>query len=415
MASCVWLLISGAAVYRLTYPPLPENPQALLGVVDNQVADLRELEFQQPVSLTLITSSELQAKLETDFAENWSPAEAREDALTLVAFDLLDPGVDLYQLYLDTYGEQIAGYYDPEVKTFYIISDQQTVGPAQRITMAHELTHALQDQHFGLEELETEDDGEEQDSEAAFAFDALAEGDASLLEQQYTLRRVAPHEFVALFQEFQEMDLAEPDQTPFVIMEGLLFPYREGLTFATALYDQGGWPAVDAAYANPPVSTEHILHPERYQAGDIPQMVSVPPLTDTLGHGWRQIDEDVLGEFYMRLHLQMQLTPTLAIQAAEGWGGDRYAVYHHEDDDNLVVLLHNVWDTPAEAEQFFEAYSLYLEKVANLPANFPPADRYCWPLSDDYRCVWRADKQTTWVIRAPTAALTEKIFITIGE
>jgi hypothetical protein len=407
--------VSSITVYRLTYPPLPDDPQALLDVVDNQVAALRKLEFQQAVSLTLISRAELQTKLEADFAENWSPAEAREDALSLVAFDLLEPTVDLYQLYLDAYSGQIAGFYDPEAKTFYIISDQQTVSPAQRITMAHELTHALQDQHFGLEELETEESSAEFDSEAAFAFDALVEGDATLLEQHYTLRRVAPHEFVDLVQELLEMDVNEVDQMPFVITEGMFFPYREGSTFVTALYEQGGWPAVDAAYTNPPLSTEHILHPERYQAGDVPQMVRVPALTTTLGSGWRQVDEDVLGEFYLRLHLQAHLTPTLAFEAAEGWGGDRYTIYHHDGDDNLVMLLHSGWDSSVEADQFFEIYSLYLERFAHRPTDLSQLGRRCWQFTDNYRCILQGDGQTTWVVRAPTEAVVEQILMMIDE
>jgi hypothetical protein len=415
--TCCLLLVGGTVAYRLAYPPLPLESEALLAIIDDQVAELRSLEFQTPVPITLITAAELRQNLEVDFAEEFSIEEARNAVITLAAFDLIEAELDLYQLYLDLFTEQIAGYYDPEEETLYVIANNDRLNVSQRITLAHELTHALQDQHFDLDKFIGQED-DEVDTEADFAFRALVEGEASLLEQQY-LTRLAPHEFLLLIQELMEMDTEILDQTPHVIAESQIFPYREGLNFVTDLYDHGGWPTVNAAYDNPPVSTEQILHPDRYRAGDVPQVVTVPPLTDTLGSGWRRADEDSLGEFFLRLHLESHLSPTLVLEAAEGWGGDRYAVYHNDDDNTSTLLLDTVWDTTAEADEFLRAYTLYLDAVYMNSATTHAADldtgnQRCWRRQGDHRCLWWQEDEVI-IIRAPDEAIVTRVLLALGR
>lgn len=411
ISTCCLLLVVGTVAYRRAYPPLPVASEALLAIIDDQVAELRGLKFQTPVSITLITAAELRQNLEADFAEEFSAEEARNAVITLAAFDLVEAELDLYQLYLDLYTEQIAGYYDPEDKTLYVIANDNTLNVSQRITLAHELTHALQDQYFDLGKFIGQED-DEVDSEAESAFRALVEGEASLVERQY-LTHLAPHEFLLLVQEFMEMDTQILEQTPHVITEGQIFPYRAGLNFVTDLYDHGGWPAVNAAYDNPPVSTEQILHPERYHAGDVPQMVTIPPLTDTLGSGWRRVDEDSLGEFFLQLHLENHLSPTLVLEAAEGWGGDRYAVYYNDDDNTTTLLLDTVWDTQAEADEFLKAYIRYLDAVymdaaPGYVAVVEAGNLRCWQRDGDHRCLWwRADEII--IIRAPDEAIMARV------
>ena len=126
---------------------------------------------------------------------------------------------------------------------------------------------------------------------------------------------------------------------PPVLISSLSFPYSSGYRFVETLYDAGGFEAIDAAWADPPRSTEHILHPERYLAGDAPQIVTLPPLTDTLGVGWELLEDDILGEFFLREYLDQQLAAAVAERAAEGWGGDRYAVYWNEATGGLVMAL----------------------------------------------------------------------------
>ena len=188
------------------------------------------------------------------------------------------------------------------------------------------------------------------------------------------------------------------DETPDVLVESLQFPYTYGLLFVQDLYEVGGWAAVDGAYADPPRSTEHILHPDRYRAGDEPQLVSLAPLTGTLGAGWRQVDEDTFGEFFTRYYLDQQIPGREAEAAAEGWGGDRYAVHHRQADGALVMALHTVWDTPADAEEFVDAYVAYGEGRFGHGAAETSGSQMCWAGDTDRLCLAWGPLDTTVVL-----------------
>ena len=187
------LAVAGAVAYRLTYPPAPTKPEAVLDWTDDQVETLRGLDYIRPVSFALMTSADLRRKVEQAADEDWSPEDAADNEIALAALDFLDPAsVDLITLMQDLESSQIAGYFDPDEKTLYVISDVEIVNPLDRTTLAHELTHALQDQHFNLERLTDEGAGEGLDSEAHIAFRALVEGDASHGRLRRFLRRHPP-------------------------------------------------------------------------------------------------------------------------------------------------------------------------------------------------------------------------------
>ena len=140
------------------------------------------------------------------------------------------------------------------------------------------------------------------------------------------MRSLSPLDWVRLGWEYSQLDLDEFNQAPEAVSAGLTFPYNYGQIFVGNLYQSGGWTAVDAAFADPPQSTEQILHPQRYYQADKPEVVTLPPLTDTLGSGWRLVDEDTLGEFYTRLHLAQQLESDVAASASSPqsivWSGN---------------------------------------------------------------------------------------------
>jgi hypothetical protein len=191
----------------------------------------------------------------------------------------------------------------------------------------------------------------------------------------------------------------------------LVFPYEKGLSFVLALFQEGGWSAVNAAYANPPLSTEQILHPERYPS-DEPHVVSLPPLADTLGMGWRLVDEDVLGEFGLQLHLGVHVSASdddAVDTAAEGWGGDRYAVYWREDETAFVVVLRLIWDTPADADEFFDTYVQFATKRFEADPSRQEGDaRLLWT-GDDTLFLARNDQDEFLVIIAPDRATLDAV------
>ncbi len=389
--------------------PLDPADSQLMDDIGEQVARLRGLEPAEPVERALMTQDQLHERMRQDLEEEFPPKEARDYALALAAFDFLDPDLDMYDLLLRLYTEQIAGFYDSETEQIYVIADLGLMGQMERLIYAHEFTHALQDQYFDLEALGLRDDAEEEyDSEYLSAIQALVEGDARLMEQLFLQSYYSPDELAELMQESLAVDTAVLDAVPEVLRQSLFFPYEYGQSFVEALYQEGGWAAVDAAYANPPNSTEHILHPDRYFSGDVPQIVSLPPLTDTLGAGWRQVDEDVMGEYFTHLYLVQQIPSEDAKIAAEGWGGDRYAVHHRQSDGALVMALHTAWDTSTDAEEFVDAYVAYAEGRFGHPADVTDGARSCWMGDVDHLCfVWNSTDTT--VVLGPDATTVELV------
>jgi hypothetical protein len=186
-----------------------------------------------------------------------------------------------------------------------------------------------------------------------------------------------------------------------------MFPYIEGVAFVEALYMLDGFDAVDQAWDDPPQSTEHILHPQRYLDGDSPQVVSLVPLTDTLGAGWQLIDEDIVGEFYLREYLDQQLESRAVEIAATGWGGDRYAIYWNDDAESIVMLLRLAWDTAADGDEFFNAYQEYPGGLFGSKSRKQPDGGLCW-VGDDVLCLYRFDGDTI-ISRAPDLELAAAI------
>lgn len=390
------------------YTAYPTDPAALTQIVEREVSQMRGLEFKRPVALKLMTPEQLRARLLDKFEQEWPREEARGLALTLAAFDLLEPETDLYQLYLDLYTEQVAGLYDPETQELYVVSDASGVNVSGRMTLAHELTHALQDQHFDLQQLGY---GKKQqskhDSEYLAGLQGLVEGDASLLQAQY-MRRFAPLDWLRFLWEYSRLDMSKFNRAPRAISAGLTFPYLQGSEFVKSLYASGGWSAVNAAFANPPQSTEQILHPGRYRTGDQPRLVTLPPLTDTLGSGWQLASQDIMGEYYTRLHLEQHLRPITATLAAEGWGGDRYNTFYYEAQKATVLVWRIVWDDTAETREFAEAYTLYLTRAFGHDADSTQGNRACWRKPQDVRCMtWQA--ASVVVVRGPDAETVERV------
>lgn len=376
-------------------------------VIEANVVEIRGLEPRQPVTLTLLTESDLRARVADDLGD-YTPAAARDDALVLSAFDFVTPDVDLYEVYTSFYSEQILGFYDPETTEFVVVSDDDTLDANEQWTHAHEFVHALQDQYYQLELL----NDEELDSEASLALRALAEGDATqvqlayLFDGYFSTKEV--NEIYAAIQ--NSSDSAALDTMPPVLRRSFAFPYDEGYTFVNTLYAQGGFAAVDAAWQNPPRSTEHILHPDRYLAGDQPQLVTLPPLTDTLGVAWRQLDADVFGEFFLRQYLAQQLDENTVDTAATGWGGDAYTVYLREEDEALAMALQLRWDTPLDEGEFAAAFAEYASAVTSaLPT--AAGEGQCW-LGDDLICLYVGAEGTT-IIRAPDRAIVDQIVTTL--
>ena len=377
-------------------PALSADVRAQMDQIQDEVASLRGLNPTGPVDRTLLTPDELRQRVLDDFLDDHSQEEAEEDARLLALLGLLEPGFDLWTLYLDLYREQIAGYYDAEGRQMFVVAGSGFGGP-ERETYAHEYVHALQDQNYGIGEgLDYSDEACEAEGERCAAIQALLEGDASRLESQW-LRTYATAEDREQIQEFYSaFDSPVFTGAPEFLQQDFLFPYVQGLGFVTELALEGDWAAVDAAYANPPVSTEQILHPERYP-GDVPTLLEVPELPTALGEAFREIDRDTLGEWYTRLVLQRYLPDRTAEDAAEGWGGDYYLAFYDGQAGQGALVLATRWDTFVDAQESFAALLDYGDARFGGRASFTPYLAR-WSTSGFCSLLERSSDQTLWIL-----------------
>ncbi|MDQ3906994.1 MAG: hypothetical protein M3268_01490 [Acidobacteriota bacterium] len=336
-----------------TRPAATARPASVAAVTDavlRETSDVRQLSVMRPVKSGTQSRAEIERMLVRNFEEESTPEETRAGELTLKKLGLLPPDFQLRPFLVSVLTEQILGYYDPKTKQFYLADWVDPQG--QEAVIEHELTHALQDQHFNLLRFERPRKGE---SDADASVHALVEGDATwsmMLYMQRDLRRA-----FAMLRSAATAQTAKIDAAPRALRETLTFPYQQGMLWVRQLYQRGGWKAVDDAFTNLPQSTEQIMHAEKYFAREAPVKIELPDLSPTLGAGWRRIDSDVSGEWGYYLILDQFLNDEQTSRAAAaGWGGDRYALYENARTHETVLAQRTAWDTEQDAHEFFDAY-----------------------------------------------------------
>ena len=316
-----------------------------------ETSQLRELAVLRPVQSSALSRAEIERMIVANLDRETTAADMHASEVTLKRLGLVPTNFALRPLIVRLLTEQVAGYYDPKEQQFHLADWIDVDG--QKPIMAHELIHALQDQHFNLRRFEKWPKG---DSDAELATHALIEGDATLAMTLYVASN--PARALSFLKSFMaaESSSQELEKAPRALRETLLFPYQEGLTWTRSLYQNGGWSAVSRAFKTLPQSSEQILHPPKYFIHEAPVKVLLPDLRPSLGRGWRRIEADVNGEwsFYLILDEFLKSAST-SKQAAAGWAGDRYAMYENESGQSLYVSF-STWDTVKDAREFFDAY-----------------------------------------------------------
>jgi hypothetical protein len=317
-----------------------------------ETSELRELSILRAVKSGAQSRSEIERMIVKNLDTDTTPAEMHAAEVLLRVFGLAPNDFQYRSFLIKLLTEQVAGYYDPKAQQFYLADWIELEG--QKPVMAHELTHALQDQHFDLKRFENWPKG---DSDAELAAHALIEGDATLAMTLY----MAKHPLVALAfiksLGSQENSSEQFKQAPRALRESLLFPYEAGSSWATQVYRRGGWEMVSEAFTKLPQSSEQIIHPDKYFSYEAPVKVTLPDLKSLLGPTWKRIDTDVNGEWGLYLVLDEYLNnSSTSKEAAAGWGGDRYALYEGVNSRDVFIAQFTTWDTDVDARDFFVAY-----------------------------------------------------------
>jgi hypothetical protein len=345
------------------------------------VSKIRGQRFTERVLPTLMTREELGQEMLRLMQQEYSEDELLLMDSTYKAFGLIPRDMDSQKLMTALLTEEVAGFYDPNTKRMVLIQEEgskkdpgwfgKLLGAKaafdkdeQKTTLTHEMTHALQDQLYGLNAMEA---GNKHDDDVLLAFSALVEGDATLLmfadlDSSEDITQSDPEQLRAMFNVMSWMLPLAGGKTyrsaPPIFRESMLFPYFQGMIFNVHLAGAGGWNAVHESYLRPPVSTEQILHPLKYSPGehfDAPQVVTIPDLSDSVDKDWKRLGGNCLGELQTAIMLKSVAGGT---RAAEGWDGDRYEIFRNSSG-KLGLVSVSIWDSEADAQEFAIAYRKY--------------------------------------------------------
>ncbi len=359
---------------------------------------LRNLKFSSEVKRDVTPREKLGELLLKEFEEDQTQEEFRANELGMKALGFLPSEFKLKETLVKLYSEEIAAFYDPKTKTMHLIKEPGTKGmesgkkpgfleklmgkkggfdkDENKTVIAHELTHALADQNFDIRAIQ---EAVENDDDHSMAVSSLIEGEATLamLGAQMedwagqAIVRMPSADLDRLFGMLGPLMMMGGGQSlrnaPPILSESMIFPYLRGVVFCAALANEGGWEAIDRAYRNPPLSTEQILHPEKYErAHDVPMALDLGKLNP--GSPWKELGRNVVGE----MQLAVLLKSYNGKQAAAGWDGDSYAVFESPEGKLGVVWL-STWDTDQDAVEFEKSYLQFQTKKLGGGAKAPEA------------------------------------------
>jgi hypothetical protein len=343
--------------------------------VKTGIQQTRHLNFIQGVPFVVKSPEEAQqmmlAKLARDNTDRELGIGGRAGAMT----GLFPPGTDLKREEFHLMREQVAGFYDPHDKVMVEVRGKSVLGGglaggdafANELLQAHELTHALQDQHFGLEQML---DRVKNNDDEEIAMHAVMEGDATLAGLGYVdggLTEENEEEIVKHFAALPESFEPESSGTPLALSGPMMFQYSEGTRFVGEAWKRGGWAAVDELYRDPPWSSQQIIDPALYFEHRAPRLkIDIDGYESALP-GWKKADDDTFGELLIRIILERNLprhSPALLLPAA--WTGDHMVALEH--DGSLALIWMIVFRDEPSAREFAEAYKPVLAGLKD-PAN----------------------------------------------
>jgi hypothetical protein len=355
---------AAAAIAKLCAPPTvttspppahTTTPPQIAGV-EREVEQVRGLRYLHPVAVQEITDAQIDVKLAAAFKDTYPVTYHARRSAAWRTIGVIPPGTDLRTAIKNFESGQVVGFYDPDRKRLVFVgSGDAQLSVDERFTLAHELTHALDDQHFDLRRLDSIAAAcKDEDFEAALG---AIEGNA-----QYTAAEVLLHAPEGL-------DLGDligsllasgtrqvPGVPPFLVAIEL-WPYTTGLAFMQSVATAGGEAAVDRVLRHLPTTTEQVIHPGAYPS-DLPARVDVPDLTPALGRAWGDLDAMQVGEQWLTAMLDLHLDDATAAAAADGWDGGVYRAW--TDGTDVAVVMATAWDTPDDATGFATAMRTWI-------------------------------------------------------
>jgi hypothetical protein len=348
------------------------QPASLFQQVDEMTASLSEItgwKVVRKVPAEMLGKEKFRRYVETQMKEHSKHDELRAEEIALKMFGFVPQDFDLASETVDLVSEQAAAFYDYNKKRLFVL-DSTAEGNEQRVALVHELAHALADQHHPLGKYlrkgSPDDDG-------ATARQAVMEGQATWLTWAYVSKRnggkgeVPPSMLDELAKALgaDGTDFPVFSKAPLYVRESLVFPYNQGMRFQDAVYRKLGRAAFDELFANPPASTQQILHPDAYFAKKKPLGPEPPSLESVIGkkeaHQYRALAEGSLGEFDHQVLLRQHAGEQESLEASSHWRGGAFRLYEHRPDKKPVLVYISEWDSPEAAHKVFELYQKVMQ------------------------------------------------------
>ena len=425
----------GASAPKAQTKVTPQQAEQLFHEVDTIIdfaSKDTDLPMKHGVKRRLTDRADVVAYLKKSMAEDKDVQRLRRTELVLKKFGLLPHNFDLQSFLVDLLEEQVAGYYDSKTKTVNLLD---WVEPdLQRPVLAHELTHALQDQSFGLDRwldksskdidairnITPDDITNDENSEAR---QAVVEGQAMVVLLDYMLvpmhRNVAdsPDIVDALNDDMQSgtPDSVEYRNAPIFLKESLTFPYRYGLEFeAEVLRAEGKDKAFAGPFQNPPRTSREIMEPKTYINGEhIPPL----PLPDfkRIFKNYDRFDIGAIGEFDVDVIAEQYAGKDAADRIYPNWrGGYYYSVHPKGNPQGLLGLLFvSRWANDKAAEEFAGIYVQGIAERYKNPQSRPGSDlpsdlKQLHTLGGDH--AWKTEEGNVVIdVKGDTVLVTESL------
>jgi len=359
LLACV-ALVAGIAAAQ-------SDPHLLCGQVPTIAAELTQIsgmKLRHPVPCDFITKEKIAQFLSKRVKEEASPEELRAEELTLKKFGFVPQDFDLAKSTVDLLTEQAAAFYDYNKKKLFI-TESNTKEPQEPV-LAHELSHALADQNFNLAKFikagRKSDDG----SSARLA---VMEGQATWMMSEFLARKngqslkTSPELVTMMSSENDSGDGGQfpvYDKSPLYLRQTLIFPYTKGMLFQNAVIHRDNQEGFEEVFRHAPLSTQQIIHPEKYFSGVKPTDPALPE--PHLPHGYKGLVGGSLGELEHGILLEQYAGKEQAAQLAPHWRGCNFELRENKKAGRVVLLYVSEWDSDEEAHHFFDTYRQALSK-----------------------------------------------------
>lgn len=349
-----------------------------------EVEKTRGLTFKVPFMRRLITRGQVGEWMRRDLKKDMPEEDVRKMVTVGAEFGLLAPDTDVYAVFSDFMEGGAAAFYKPDTGTFYHIEGND--GRGARPVVFHELVHAVEDQYFHLDEFYK---AVEKDGDMSLARRGLVEGSACHFASKY--EEANPEDVKEMMKSQMKPELMQKQikmigtVPPFLIASFGLYPYKNAPDWLAKIGADDS-AAIAKLYADPPVSTEQVLHPSKFPMEgprDYPRKIETPDVAAVLGDGFENVEDNNMGELMTGLLLaQLQqggkygpaFLSVIDMQtqgvgfkgaaktASEGWDGDRYTAWAAKGSSAVTIVWTSVWDTPEDAKEFYTTYGDLLGK-----------------------------------------------------